>query len=80
MSRRAIVRHPGWLEALAVIALTAALALVGPDLTPRRSIRPAAVSAPGPPGAAAGSLVDPAPPAHRLTPMRTATAPGHVEE
>ena len=59
MARRAMVHHPGWLEAPAVIALTATLALVGPDLTPRRPVGPSTVSSQGPLGLAAGRLTEP---------------------
>jgi hypothetical protein len=38
------MRRPQWVEVVAVIALTAALALVAPDVKPRRAIS----SAPGP--------------------------------
>ena len=34
------MRHPGWMEVLVVIACTVTLAIVAPDVTPRRPMRP----------------------------------------
>ena len=76
MARRAMVRHPGWLEALAVIALTATLALVGPDLTPRRPVSPPTASSQGPLGLAASRLTEPEAQAESLGPAPSASPAG----
>jgi len=73
MGRRAMVRHPGLLEALAVIALTATLALVGPDLTPRRPVSSPTASSHGPLGLAASRLAEPEAQAESLEPVPSAS-------